>query len=310
MDALSDLLRGVRADGVQVSSRTPAPPWALRVETGSPLTLCSPMQGEGWLSLPGSEERTLLRAGDTAVIRGPLTFSYVDAPDSNPVVCEELCYSDSPTTLSTDCAEAPEGSSSLLVAEFPVRGEVGGRLLEALPPLLVVPAEPACEDILDYISAELQVNRPGQRIVLERLLDWILVCTLRAWFDSSDSAAPAWYHAMTDPVVGVALRAIHDDHAEPWTVASLARTTGVSRASLAKRFTDLVGQPPLAYLTDWRMAVAADLLAEPGPTVAQVARQVGYADAFGFSSAFKRTRGITPSEYRRGRPSDEAVSAR
>ena len=250
--------------------------------------------------LPGEDCPTLLRAGDTAIVRGPLTFSFVDAFGSDPdVPCEEMCHSESPAGPPLDMDEAPEGSTALLVAEFPVRGEVGGRLLDVLPPVLVVPADPSCEDVLDFIATEIRAQRPGQQVVLERLLEWVLVCTLRAWFDSPSSAAPAWYHAMSDPIVGVALRAIHDDHAQPWTVASLASAAGVSRASLAKRFTDLVGEPPLAYITGWRMAVAADLLADPSSTVSGIARQVGYADTFGFSAAFKRTRGVSPSDFRR-----------
>jgi AraC-like DNA-binding protein len=300
VDALSNLLRGVRADGVILSGLTPSPPWELRVGSGAALTLCSPLRGDGWLVLPGDAAPTRLRTGDTAVVRGPLAFSFVDAVDGDPArPCTAVCRDN--TTVGALCAaeDAPADAAALLVAKFPVQGEVGNRLLEALPPVLVVLADPACEDILDYIAGELVADRPGQQVVLERLLDWILVCTLRAWFDSAENAAPAWYLAMADPVVGAALRAIHDDHAHPWTVATLARATGVSRAAFAKRFTDLVGEPPLTYLTGWRMTVAADLLAEPGATVAGVARRVGYADPFGFSAAFKRTRGTSPSEFRR-----------
>jgi len=101
-------------------------------------------------------------------------------------------------------------------------------------------------------------------------------------------------------VAGPALRLLHDEPAAPWTVAALAARAGVSRSTLAKRFAELVGEPPLTYLTGRRMALAADLLAErTTATVSAIARHVGYADAFGFSAAFKRVRGVTPSEYRR-----------
>lgn len=103
-----------------------------------------------------------------------------------------------------------------------------------------------------------------------------------------------------DPVVGRALRLLHARPAAPWTVSSLADRSGVPRATLAKRFTDLVGEPPLTHLTRWRMALAADLLLERGSaTIAEVAREVGYSDAFGFSVAFKRVRGVNPSAFRR-----------
>jgi AraC-like DNA-binding protein len=88
------------------------------------------------------------------------------------------------------------------------------------------------------------------------------------------------------------------DPARPWTVAELAGRAGVSRAALARRFAELVGEPPMSYLTNWRLAVAADLLREPDTTIAAVAHQVGYSSAFALSAAFKRVRGVSPRDHR------------
>jgi len=99
-------------------------------------------------------------------------------------------------------------------------------------------------------------------------------------------------------VVGTALRLIHEQPAEQWTVAELATRTGVSRAALARRFTTLVGEPPMAYLTGVRLALAADLLREPEATLGAVARKVGYSSAFALTAAFKRVRGVSPQEHR------------
>ena len=99
-------------------------------------------------------------------------------------------------------------------------------------------------------------------------------------------------------VVGAAIGLMHDDPARPWTVASLAGAVGVSRAALARRFTDMVGAPPMTYLAQWRLALAADLLREPSATISTVARQVGYSNAFALSAAFKRVRGVSPREHR------------
>jgi AraC-like DNA-binding protein len=89
------------------------------------------------------------------------------------------------------------------------------------------------------------------------------------------------------------------DPAHPWTVASLASSCGMSRAAFARRFGDLVGEPPLSFLTGWRIALAADLLVGSDTTLGSVASQVGYGNAFALSAAFKRMRGISPTEYRR-----------
>ena len=93
---------------------------------------------------------------------------------------------------------------------------------------------------------------------------------------------------------------LHDHPAKPWTVATLAAGIGISRAALARRFTELVGEPPMTYLTNWRLALAADLLLEPDATVGAVAHQVGYGSPFALSAAFKRVRGLSPQQHRVG----------
>ena len=134
-------------------------------------------------------------------------------------------------------------------------------------------------------------DAPGQEVVLDRLLDLLVIAALRAWF-----ARP--YEALSDPVVGPVLRLIQDDPARPWTVAGLAEKAGVSRAALARRFTRLVGEPPMSYLTGWRLALAADRPRDTDDTLAAVARQVGYSSAFALSTAFKRAYDVSPREWR------------
>jgi AraC-like DNA-binding protein len=91
---------------------------------------------------------------------------------------------------------------------------------------------------------------------------------------------------------------LHEEPAHPWTIQELAHRIGVSRAALARRFNDLVGEPPMSFLTSWRIALAADLLLEPEATVGSVAPQVGYGSSFALSTAFKRLKGISPQQYR------------
>ena len=134
--------------------------------------------------------------------------------------------------------------------------------------------------------------------MLDRLLDLLLIAVLRDWFARPEAEAPGWYRASADPIVGPALKALHHDPAHQWTVEELAKGAGVSRAALARRFNDLVGEPPMAFLTGWRIALAADLLLEPDATVGSVAAKVGYGSPFALSTAFKRLRGISPKQYR------------
>ncbi|MFI7700220.1 AraC family transcriptional regulator [Nonomuraea sp. NPDC049480] len=279
MDPFDDLLRGVRADGAGFSRTELSAPWALRFTDGPSLTLFAPLRGEGWISHGESGKPRPARVGDTVIARGPGPFVLSDRP--RPADAE------------------PADRTVLLVGTYHVRGEVSRRLLDMLPPVLVVPDGDGCASIRDFLDAQPAACAPGQQVVADRLLDWLLVCTLRTWFDQPETVPPGWYHALGDDAIGSVLRAMHAAPARPWTLATLAGEAGVSRTTLAKRFALLVGEPPLTYLTNWRMALAADLLIESTATVAAVAHQVGYADAFGFSAAFKRFHGVSPSEYRR-----------
>jgi AraC-like DNA-binding protein len=151
---------------------------------------------------------------------------------------------------------------------------------------------------LETAAADAARLSAGSQALMDRLLDWALVCTLRSWFDQAGADAPSWYRGLADPVLAPALQAFHDRPAEAWTVASLATRAGVSRALFAKRFTKLMGRPPLAYLTECRMDEAETLLTDTDLSIAQIGRSVGYADAFGFSAAFKRHKGLSPSTFR------------
>ncbi|MEQ0557859.1 AraC family transcriptional regulator [Amycolatopsis sp. NEAU-NG30] len=303
MDVLDDLFRGIRAHGSLFGRSALTPPWALHFVDGAPLTLCTVVGGGGWI-VPEHGPPEPLRAYETVIVRGPETFTFVDAlgTPAEPVACGEYCTAPEQggTRHRRGWHDDNGGATTLIVAAYPVHGELSRPLLDALPAVLRIESDGTGDPVLDHLAAEAAVDAPGQQVVLDRLLDWLLVCTLRTWFDRPGGEPPAWWTAQRDPVAGRALRLLHTEPAAPWTVATLAARTGVSRSTLAKRFTELVGEPPLTYLTGRRMALAAELLAErETATVAEVARAVGYADPFGFSAAFKRVRGVTPSEYRR-----------
>ena len=130
----------------------------------------------------------------------------------------------------------------MIVGTYERAGEVSRRLLDALPALAVVRAGPATQPLVDLLAGEMVRDEPGQEAVLDRLLDLLLVTTVRTWFAGPEADTPAWYRANDDPVVGHALRLLHQEPAAPWTVATLAHEVGVSRATLARRFADEVGE--------------------------------------------------------------------
>ncbi|WP_406858856.1 AraC family transcriptional regulator [Streptomyces sp. HUAS MG47] len=307
MDPLAGLLHEVRSNGALFSRNFLAPPWSVRYADGTPLTLLTMLRGTAWI-VPGDAEPVALGPGDVAVVAGTEPFAVADEPGARAaplyVVHPDRCTAADGKDVSDDvylglrtCGNCADGPSVLLTGSYRVDGRVSERLLGALPRVLVVHHdEPG--PILELAALEISRDDPGQQAVLDRLLDLLLLSTLREWFARPEADPPAWYRALGDPVAGRALRLIHDRPAHPWTVAALAEETGVSRATLARRFTDLVGRPPMAYLTDWRLALAADLLARTDATVDSIARKVGYRSAFGLSVAFKRECGIRPSDHR------------
>ncbi|MFI7079264.1 AraC family transcriptional regulator [Micromonospora sp. NPDC049903] len=309
MDPFDTLLRDVRAEGAAFGRSVLSPSWALRFTDGAPLTLCVPLRGEAWIVHPERDEPTRVRVGEAVVVRGPQPFVLSAEPRST-FRPDEL--RDVDCRQSSDSRPPVPGTAEqmlLLAGAYHVRGQAPQRLLGALPPVLVVPDEHDCSSLRDYLDFQLGGCRPGRQVVLDRLLDWLLVCTIRDWFDQPGAEAPRWYRALGDDTVGPVLRAMHDAPGEPWTLASLAARAGVSRTTLAKRFTELMGEPPLTYLTDWRMTLAADMLTDTTATVAAMARRLGYSDAFGFSTAFKRVHGVSPSEHRRLTQSAGQVTA-
>jgi AraC-like DNA-binding protein len=307
VDALAGLLDGPRARGAFLLRSIMNPPWSVRVEDRAPLSLVAMVRGDAWV-VPAAGGAVRLGPGDIAVTRGPEPFTFADDPATSPqVVIHPGQHCTSPD--GEDLAQAmelgvrtwgndPDGSVVMLIGTYERSSELGQRLLRALPPLLVLAHDDWSSPLVPLLGDELVKDEPGQEVVLDRMLDLLVIAVLRAWFSRPEAEAPAWYRAYGDPVVGRALRMLHNNPSHPWTVASLAAETGVSRAALARRFTELVGEPPMSFLTGWRVALAADLLREPDSTVGAVAQQVGYGSPFALSTAFKRVRGVSPQQHR------------
>jgi transcriptional regulator GlxA family with amidase domain len=141
-------------------------------------------------------------------------------------------------------------------------------------------------------------ERPGVRAAVPALLDLLLLYTMRTWLETTTQPI-GWAQALRDPALSAALRAIQERPAETWTVASLAREASLSRAAFARRFTTLTGQPPLTYLTWWRMTIASRLLQTTDASMNTISGRVGYSSEYAFSKAFKRELGVAPAHYRR-----------
>jgi AraC-like DNA-binding protein len=308
MDSLGGLLDAPRARGAFALRAVMQPPWSLRILAESPLTLIAGVVGELWI-IPDDGEPVHIGPGDIAVTRGPDHYNVGDSPATPPSVLihpgQRCCDLDG-NPLSERMMHGvrtwgndPDGDTRFLVGAYEHLSDISDRLLRALPPVLSVSGDEWDSPIVPLLGDEMLKDEPGQAAVLDRLIDLLLTAALKAWFGRHDTSSPEWWRHQGDRIVEHALRLMHDRPDHPWTLDSLAAATGASRASLSRRFQDLVGEPPMTFLKSWRMALAADLLCRPDETVSTVAEKVGYATPYAFSAAFKRVRGLSPQAHRK-----------
>ncbi|MFJ6084108.1 AraC family transcriptional regulator [Streptomyces sp. NPDC092369] len=325
MDVVSDAISAVRI-GQPSSNR-------LRVE-GSWCTRLAPYGGAGfhvvlaggcWLVPDGGGAAVTLGAGDVVLLPHGAGHVLADAPGDTgrAVPFEEMRGS------------AGGGSGGRGRSRGGVGGEGGGGggravellcgkyrldrsrvhpLMAELPEVVHLPnrvgAHPELRAAVDLLARELDERRPGSCLALPSLLDLLLIYMVRAWMTdaatgaetgmATGAATGVWPAVLSDPVTTAALRALHSDPAAPWTNDRLAAEAGVSRATLARRFTALVGRPPMAYLTWWRLTRTAALLRDTDVPLASVARETGYSTPYALSHAFSREFGVTPGRYRAG----------
>jgi AraC-like DNA-binding protein len=306
MDEIGSFLDGPRARGAFLLKTVMDPPWCLSIEDQAPLSVIVLVGGEAWV-VRGTERQRLV-TGDVALVRGPQPYLFCDSP-TTPVQVRirpgQVCETPEGESVSAELAlglrawgNSPEGATVMLVGVYEAEGEISRRLVDALPPVVALAGSAWSSRILPVLLDEVGREGPGQQVVLDRLLDLLVIDALRGWFARPDGVPPSWYAAQTDPVVGPALRLIHDAPEQAWTVEGLARQVGLSRAAFARRFAEVVGEPPMTYLSGWRLALAADLLLEPGVSVGSVSRRIGYGSPFTFSTAFKRAYGHSPKAHR------------
>jgi AraC-like DNA-binding protein len=294
VDALADLLGRTQAHGSLFAHSRLRGEWGLRIGEDARLSVHAVLSGGLWCR-PEGLPLVHVPAGHVLLLRTGGSYDLLGAPGAAAVPLERVLAAHGPGPLELP-GDGPV--TELLCGSYSFRGVLCEDLLAALPPTSVVPAgDPAVAAVLALLTAEIGTERAGRQTVLDRLLDVLLVALLRVLW-AGQLHPPVWAGAPQDRAVAAALRAVHGDPAHPWTVAELARLANVSRAALARRFTAEVGSPPLTYLTWWRMQLAREALIG-GATLAQVARQVGYASEYAFAAAFTREVGTAPGRWRR-----------
>ncbi|WP_067531372.1 AraC family transcriptional regulator [Nocardia crassostreae] len=295
MDILSETIAALRTGNPASGMFIRHAPWGRRYPVVPGVGFHVVLQGSCWV-LPPTGAPMALGPGDVLLMPRGADHVLADQPHS-PVT--ESARPGEPREIA-----GPGPRTALLCGAYELGRRRGHPLVDDLPEFIHLPARPgrhpALRAAVDLLAAEIAEPRPGSDAAIPSILDALLLFILRAWFDEqAEARASGWAGAFADPAVAATLRAIHTAPERAWTVPELGDLAGVSRATLARRFTATVGEPPLSYLTRWRMLTAARLLRETDTSLAAVARKVGYQSEFAFAKAFKREYGSAPGQYRR-----------
>ncbi len=295
MDVVSDVITAMRL-GRPHSTRTERrTPWAARHEPFAGAGFHLVIEGTCWLTM--ADTRIELRAGDVAF----LPHGSAHALAGDPTVSTDV--QPSPLTDPGTTEDDTDGPRTvMLCGAYLMDRSWPHPLLRELPDLVHLPGglgrHQSLRGAVELLATELAWPRLGRDAVVPALLDALLLYMIRAWLEDQPDGS-GWTTAVRDPAVRTALLGVHSSPSRQWTVAELGALAGLSRAAFARRFTALVGQPPLTYLTWWRMILAARLLRGSDSPLRTVAAQVGYSSEFAFGAAFKRQHGQTPGAYRR-----------
>jgi AraC-like DNA-binding protein len=311
VDALTAVLEVAGVRGTVAATVSAAEPWGLALDAVPGAAFHAVTDGTAWLRVRGTPGGAGIRLlpGDIALLPAGTAHTLASAPDVRTRPFDHLAAEQALAAGGELTAGTGPARTRILCASYRQDPAVTLPLLSLLPDVLHIPASragPGLDAALRLLAHELTPRgpgggpRPGAAAVLNRLVDILLVHALRAWLTAAPApAGPAsWLSALTDPVAGPALAALHAQPGQPWTVESLAASTGVSTATLARRFTAKVGQTPAAYLTRWRMDLAAQRLRDTDDTVAAIARSLGYTSEYAFNRAFTRHRHTPPGRYR------------
>lgn len=303
MDALADVLDLSRVRGALMASVHAHAPWGIALPQSSGASFHAVTSGTAWLRFDGHDPLQLM-PGDVSLLPSGRPYRLSSEPEGRCRPFDRSMKQDLMTPEGDLTLGAGGATTTLVCAVYDYDLDVAQPLMGLLPDVLHVPADPVSgretAAIIDLLAGEIGVRAAGSRAAAARLIDLLLITTIRRWVDAEpEDRPPSWLTALRDPVIGRVLALLHDRPGDQWTLEKLAQEVHLSRATLARRFSASVGEPPLAYLGRWRMYVAAQRLKHTTETVETIAREVGYTSEYAFNRAFARHQGHPPGRYRR-----------
>ena len=301
MDPLSGVLSLLKPRNTMCGGFDVGGEWSLQFPQHEGIKCYAVVSGRCWLAVEGVPEAVDLKTGDCFLL--PLGRPFRLASDlALPPIDFKSMYK---RPLNGGIAIWNGGGDvSGVGGFFGLEGKHAGILLGMLPPIVHIKKETdrlALRWSIERMMQELREPQPGSFLVLQHLAQMMLVQALRAHLAEGLSGSVGWLFALADQQMSVAIHAMHDDPAHPWTLQELAEKVGMSRSSFAAKFKETVGSTPIDYLIRWRMLLAGDRLKNSGDPISVISQSLGYESESAFSTAFKRVMGCSPRQYSRGR---------
>lgn len=279
-------------------------PWAVRSPGGEVATFHAVRQGHCWLRIAERKAAIELEAGDFIVLPRGTSHVLGDAPDTRPVPLAQVIQASDLSRSWVVRAGASGARTSVVCGSFHFGRENSAALLSLLPPVVRIPRGAgahagALRATLDLITHEGDARLAGSALAVARLTDALLIHLLRHLIGERTVRQAGWLTALRDPRIGGVLEVMHSAPLDAWSLPSLAARAGMSRTAFVSQFTSLVGEPPMRYLSQLRLAAAAVRLREGTVRILEIAESAGYGSEAAFNRAFRRQFGVAPGIYRR-----------
>lgn len=303
IDPLGEALHSLRMSGTFYGRSDLTAPWGLDLP---PMPDCLMFhvvtKGQCWVEFPNGEQQ-LLQAGDFALVphgQGHLIADDLKTKVVNIFDLEREVISPRYELLTYGGGGEP---CHLICGAVRVKDPAAKRVVSLLPKMIVMQTNtPENEWLLGTIRmmmTEAETLKPGGDTIITRVSDILVVQAIRHWLANDPLAKTGWLGALNDSQIGKAIALIHRHPTLQWSVEALAEKIGVSRSAFAKRFMELVGEPPMQYVRKWRFQIAEGWLRETDMSVAEIAEKLDYESEASFSRAFKKYSGTTPGKVRR-----------
>lgn len=302
MDILTDVLNTFELKGWLSSRRELSAPWRYDFAATKDSVFHIISNGGAYLKVEGDAEAVWLEDGDVLLFPTGCFHSLYDDPDSPLTRLVQLDYKpDRGHHVVYSDAEGPK--LLMLCGAFHFEYPSDFPLLHRLPNLIRIPGtqgrlEQGFDDLVRLIARESASQQTGAEVMLNRLTEMLFIQIIRLWIDQQADVSVGWVGALRDQPISTALGLIHQSPARKWTVQELAEAVALSRSAFSARFTELVGEPPMSYLTRWRMLRATQML-KNAVRMETIAEQLGYESEVAFRKAFKREVGVPPAQYRK-----------